>query len=453
MNNKLFNMRAHNRPVPESSPAPEPPTAKAPPTPEPALEQPVVEPAPSPGLRPPSAPSLEPECLASREEFSRVFKELKDLPQIDFSRLNSSQNPEAESYINKMKNKLQSLTSPRYHTRFTDELFGVGPIEPLMQNKNISEIIINGKDHIFYEEKGSLHALPDIFLSELTFQNFVHRVSEEAGVTLDLKQPFADGNWQGWRLHIIRHPLVNVDFHLSFRRHPHNPWTLQRLKDHGWAPDKALNIMEQILKDKSNILIVGPTSSGKTSVLNACLQAMPSNERIIAIEDSSELKLPNPFSTKLLTRTNSNSPDTLLNIDQSELVRQSLRMRPDRIIMGEARGAEAKDLLMALATGHSGSLGTIHAKDHKQALWRLEMLVQIGAPAWDTHTIRQMIALSIEYLIVLGRYMGERKLMGIYKLSGVEQTGFLFEPMYAHLSRPEESDFISRMPNSNNCSF
>ena len=112
-------------------------------------------------------------------------------------------------------------------------------------------------------------------------------------------------------------------------------------------------------------------------------------------------------------------------------------MRPDRIIMGEARGPEAKDLLMALATGHRGSLGTIHATNHKQALWRLEMLVQMGAPSWSTHTIRQMITLSIEYLIVLGHYTGERKLMGIHKLTGLEQTGFLFEKLFSHLSQPD----------------
>ena len=374
--------------------------------------------------------------------FSRIFKDIQDLPQMDIARFNSPHHPETKSYIKNMKETLQSLSPPQHYPRLISELFGMGPIETLIQNTNISEIIINGQHHIFYEQQGKLHTLPDTFLSDLTFHNFIHRILEEAGMVLSLKQPFADGNWQGWRLHIARQPVVNVDFHLSFRRHPNNPWTFPLLKNQGWAPEKAIQLIEKILHEKNNILIVGPTSSGKTSVLNACLQCLPQSERIIAIEDSSELRLPNSFSTKLLTRQNSNSPNTLLNIDQSELVRQSLRMRPDRIIMGEARGTEAKDLLMALATGHNGSLGTIHATDHKQALWRLEMLVQMGAPSWDTHTIRQMIVLSIKYLIVLGRYAGERKLMGVYKLSGVEKTGFLFEALFAHLSDPD-SFFIN----------
>ncbi|MDE0118427.1 MAG: ATPase, T2SS/T4P/T4SS family [Bdellovibrionales bacterium] len=369
--------------------------------------------------------------------FSHVFKNFQELTQVDTSQSNILQHPEEKSRIDSMKDKLKNLSPPQYYPRLASEIFGMGPITDLIQNKNISEIIINGGRDIFYEKKGKLHILEDHFLSDLTFRNFTHRVLDEIKQTLSLKQPFTDGNWRGWRIHIAMRPVVNVDFHLSFRRHPEDPWTLPKLKDQGWAPEKALHLIEKLLSQRSNILIVGPTSSGKTSVLNACLKCLPHNERVIIIEDSSELLLPNSVSTKLLTRSNSNSPDTLLDIDQSELVRQSLRMRPDRVVMGEARGPEAKDLLMALATGHSGSLGTLHAKDHKQALWRLEMLVQMGAPSWDTDTIRQMIVLSITHLMVLGRYMGERKLMGIYKLSGVEQTGFLFEALYAHLSNPD----------------
>ena len=365
--------------------------------------------------------------------FARVFKKFQEEPDTDLSRFSSSQ--EKQIYINKMQGILQELSPPQYHTRLMDEIFGLGPLESLIPDPEISEIIVNGKEHIFYEKKGRLWTLPEFFLSDLTFHNFVHRVLEEAGALLSLKQPFVDAHWRGWRTHIAQGPVVNQAFHLSFRRHPKNPWTFEQLEKQGWAPRKAIDIIETLLRERSNILIAGPTSSGKTSVLNACLQFLPAKERIIAIEDSSELLLPNFFSTKLLTR--SSHDGTLLDIDQSELVRQSLRMRPDRIIMGEARGTEAKDLLMALATGHSGSLGTIHAKEHRQALWRLEMLVQMGAPSWDTHTIRQMIVLSIDHLIVLGRYEGERTLMGIHKLSGVEQTGFLFEPLWTHLSQKE----------------
>lgn len=372
--------------------------------------------------------------------FDQVLTDLQKCPLMDSSRLNSVQQSDTQMDIKNIKQILNKISPVQYHNRLLNEFFYLGPIEELIQDTDISEIIINGKHNIIYEKKGQLHDFNDSFFSDLTFQNFINRILEESSTLLSLKQPFVDGNWRGFRLHIAREPVVNVNFHLSFRRHPLNPWTFKQLKNHRWAGQQTIELIQKLLTDKENILIVGSTSSGKTSVLNACLQFLPKNERIITIEDSSELQLPNVFSTKLLTRDNTNTPNTLLNIDQSELVKQSLRMRPDRIIMGETRSTEAKDLLMALATGHSGSLGTIHATNHKQALWRLEMLVQMGAPSWNTNTIRQMIVLSIKYLIVLGRCSGERKLMGIYKLSGVERTGFLFETMFSYL--PDSNSFV-----------
>ena len=365
--------------------------------------------------------------ISLNKSFSVVFKNLQDSSIDNLSHLASVG---SSSHFEQMKSIVRKY-SPEEHTyRLMNEFFEMGPITDLIRQENVSEIIINGKDNIFYEQNGYLQMLKDSFLSNLTFSNFIHRICEESGVVLSLNQLFADGNWRGWRVHFSRKPVVNMEFHVSFRRHPKNPWTFELLKNQGWAPKSAIHFIQDLLKNRKNILIAGPTSSGKTSVLNSCLQVLPFNERVIIIEDSSELLLPNAFSTKLLTRTI--QQDSLIPIRQDELVRQSLRMRPDRIVMGETRGTEAKDLLMALATGHSGSLGTIHAKDHKQALWRLEMLVQMGAPHWSNYTIQQMIVLSIDYLILLGRYQGERKLLGIYKLSGVENTGYLFETLFFH---------------------
>ena len=360
-----------------------------------------------------------------KTDFLPILKKLQELPQVNLSELNSSQYQSNVPHIQEM---VKQSAPSKYSQRFLNELFDLGPLQSLVSQSDINEIIVNGQDHICYETKNGLQVLSDSFLSPLTFSNFIHRICEETGIVLTLDQPFADGHWRGWRIHLARHPIVNVSFHLSLRKHPRNPWTFEKLKNQGWAPGPAVQLIQKLIENRKNILIAGPTSSGKTSVLNSCLQSLPKNERIITIEDSSELLLPNVFSTKLLTRQKEN----IRLIDQQELVRQSLRMRPDRIIMGETRGYEAKDLLLALATGHSGSLGTIHASDHRQALWRLEMLVQMGAPSWNTHTIQQMIALSINHLLVLGRYEGERKLMGIYKLAGVENTGYLFEALFVH---------------------
>ena len=366
------------------------------------------------------------------EEFQYVFQKLKEQPQTN---LLHSNHVKIQSNQNHIKTFIKKISSYQHRERLVNEFFSLGPIESLINNINISEVIINGRMHIFYEKNGQLIELNDHFLSDLTFSNFIHRICEEGSMILTLNQPFANGNWRGWRVHIARKPVVHVNYHISFRRHPKNPWTFSKLMDQSWAPKYAITLIKKLIQQKRNILICGPTSSGKTSVLNACLQYLPPCERVITIEDSDELLLPNHFSSKLIPRTQ--GQENLIPIEQTELVRQSLRMRPDRIIMGEARGSEAKDLLMALATGHQGSLGTIHAQNHKQALWRLEMLVQMGSPSWSTHTIQQMITLSINHLIILGRTQdvrnpnySQRILKGIYKLSGVEKTGFLFETLF-----------------------
>ncbi len=369
--------------------------------------------------------SLAPSLIQS---FNQALKYLKDTQSFTDT-LNPGMDS-SPSHLQEIKNMVQKKSPPEHAQRLMDEFFGLGPISPLIHKPEVTEIIINGKDHIFYEEKGSLKAFSDSFLSELSFKNFIHRVCEEADIILSLNQPFADGNFRGLRVHLAMQPLVNVSFHISFRRHPKNPWSFKRLKDQGWAPAPAIDLITRLIESKKNLLIAGPTSSGKTSVLNSCLRQVALNERLIIVEDCDELLLPNTFSTKLLTR--GDGSEGLKPVGQQELVRQSLRMRPDRIIMGEARGTEAKDLLMALATGHKGSIGTIHAKDHKQALWRLEMLVQMGAPHWSTQSIRQMIVLSMDYVILVGKVQTERKLLGIYKLSGVENTGYLFETLFAH---------------------
>ena len=174
-----------------------------------------------------------------RSIFSHVFKKLQELPQMDFSQLNSH-HPKTD--INNMKEKLKKLSPPQHYSRLASELFGLGPIEDLIQDRNNSEIVINGKNHIFYEQKGKLYLLQDTFLSDLTFYNFIHRILESAKVTLDLKQPFVDGNWNGWRIHIAREPVVSVDFHLSFRRHPKKPWTFPQLKNSRVGTGKSHSI-------------------------------------------------------------------------------------------------------------------------------------------------------------------------------------------------------------------
>lgn len=313
------------------------------------------------------------------------------------------------------------------HRRLTDEFFGEGPLNAVLETPQLQEIIINGPDDIWIESAGKFWRHDDRFLSETTFKNFIDRVCAEASVRIDLSQPFTDGRWRDFRLHMGCAPLTHCNYHLNLRRLPANPWTLPSLEAAGWAQPARVKLLRDLVGQKKNILFIGPTGCGKTTVLGACLRELEENERAVIIEDTDELMRPNSASAKLLTRPAQSV--ALPEVTLTDLVRQSLRMRPQRLVMGEVRGAEAKDLLLALATGHSGSLGTLHASEPRQALLRLEMLVQLGAPQWNVQAIRQLIQLSVDHLVVCGIEEGERRLQGIYKVAALESFGFLLEPM------------------------
>lgn len=308
------------------------------------------------------------------------------------------------------------------------ELFGSGPLEKLFEMKQLTEIIVNGPNSIWFEKHGQLQRWSDHFLSDLSYSNFIMRMTTECRIQANLDSPFADGFWRAHRVHLVTPPLTQKYPALTLRRHPENPWTLNSLLDQKWACEKNIEIIRKLISDKKSFLIIGPTGTGKTSLLNACLQEIPSDERIVTIEDTSELHLPNELSIKLISRVDPQK--SLQEIDQMELVRQALRMRPDRIIMGEVRGAEAKDLLMAISTGHNGGIGTLHAESARQALFRLEMLIQLGAPQWSLHAIRHLIFFGVQYIIEVERSEKGRRLSGISRLASVEETGICLERIY-----------------------
>lgn len=359
----------------------------------------------------------------------KIQSEIQNLPleKIGFQTLDSKQ--QSSVRISQLiAHEAQDLDESLQY-RLQCEFDGVGPLQSLMENESVTEIIINSLDQIWYEEKGKLHQLEDRFASDLTFQNFIERVCQESKTQVSLERPFCDGRFRNFRLHLVSSELSKTGFILTLRRQNQNPWTLGRLNEKSWCSAAGLAALKTWLKERKNFLVIGETGSGKTSVLNACLQELPANERVVILEDTSEIVVPNTASTKLLTRHDCHG--LLPNVDLSELLRQSLRMRPDRLVVGEVRGAEAKDLLLALSTGHQGSMGTLHASSAHQAILRLEMLVQLGAPHWSLQTIRRLLGLSLNGIIVVGRDRnGERRLKSIYELSAVEETGVLLDPVF-----------------------
>ncbi len=369
-------------------------------------------------------------CNQSKQSLSKEFENILYLFQNSLlSNKDLSINPQQEKTKDKIIQKIINENSSQENKqRILSEFSSFGPLDSILNESDINEIIINGKDHIFYEKYGRILKMKDGFLSKVTFYNIVEKIGTQAKITVNLKKPFNEGKWGPFRVHILCPPIVKEDFHICLRRHPKSLWTFEKLEKQNWAPQTAIDIVRQFVHNKLNFLIVGSTSSGKTSVLNACLQEAQNNERIISIEDIDEIVLPNKTSTKLLSQTHPESSKAL--IDQQSLVRQSLRLRPDRIVMGEVRGEEAKDLLLALATGHRGSIGTLHGNSHKQALWKMETLAQMGAPQWQSSTIQKLIFSSLNGLIILEKREGLRVLKGIYKITALESSGFLFETLF-----------------------
>lgn len=313
-------------------------------------------------------------------------------------------------------------------TRVWNEFFELGPLDSLLSRIDLTEILVNGPNEIWVETQGQLQKYEDSFYSEATFQNVIHRLCHRAGVFATHENPFCEGSWGHFRLSLIRENVTQSSCHLSLRRHPEISWTFSKLQEQNWCQAADLQILENLLRKRANFLVIGPTGSGKTSVLNSFLNLVPNEERVIIIEDTAELKISNQISMKLITREDSQK--VLSEITQTDLLRRCLRLRPDRIVMGEIRGSEAKDFLMSLATGHTGCFGSLHAKDPQQALLRLEMLIQMGAPQWSLLAIRRLIQLSLEYIVVVEKtHKGQRKFGGLHRLIALEEHGFLLEPV------------------------
>ena len=234
--------------------------------------------------------------------------------------------------------------------RVRAEFHALGPLESLLSDEGITEILVNGPKSIWFEKQGQLFQHLDSFFSELSFRNAVDRLCQRAHTHVTVAHPSVDAQWGDFRLSLVSNEITKNSMHFSLRRHPKNPWNFKKLLEVGWCRPEDFCLFEKIMKERKNFLIVGTTGSGKTSILNSCLSLLPENERVVAIEDTPEISLANKASMKLLTRQD---PQGLLpEIDQAQLVKRSLRLRPDRIVMGEVRGVEAKDFLMALATGH-----------------------------------------------------------------------------------------------------
>lgn len=361
------------------------------------------------------------------ERALRIQKEIQNSPleNIGFQTLESKQ--QSSVRISEIIDQSSTDIEDDIKNRLRDEFQGFGPLSELMNDPEVTEIILNSRSDIWFEKNGSLQAMTDYFISDLTFENFMHRLCTEAKVQTSQEMPFTNGRIKDFRLHIASAEMTGKSPALTLRRLRQSAFKFDDLQNRGWASDESVQIIKRWISEHKNFLVIGETGSGKTSLLNTCLQEIPNHERTVVIEDTDEIIVPNKASVKMLTRQQN---PLLPPIDLTELVKQSLRMRPDRLVVGEVRSGEAKDLILALSTGHRGSMGTLHASSPQQALIRLEMLVQLGAPHWNLSAIRRLIGLSLDGIISVSRTKdGKRKLKSISEITSVEETGILLDTL------------------------
>ena len=286
-----------------------------------------------------------------------------------------------------------------------DEIFGLGPLEGLMRDPTVSDVLVNGPHEVFVERRGRLERAEVVFADERHVMRIIQRVVARVGRRIDEVSPMVDARLlDGSRVNAIIPPLALDGPKLSIRRFGTRPLASADLLAGGSARPEMLQFLAAAVRSRISFLISGGTGAGKTTLLNALSAFIPPGERLISIEDSAELQLDHRHVVRLETR-NANVEGAGL-VAQRDLVRNSLRMRPDRILVGEVRGAEALDMLQAMNTGHEGSLTTIHANDTRDALARLEMMVAMTGLELPIPVVRQYIASGIRMVVHLSRLQG-----------------------------------------------
>jgi len=301
-----------------------------------------------------------------------------------------------------------------------DELLGLGPIEPLLKDNTITDILVNGHNSVFVERYGVLEPSPVRFKDEKHLIRIIQKIVSAVGRRVDESAPMVDARLaDGSRVNAIVPPLAIDGASMSIRKFARVPISMERLIEIGSVPVQVSEVLKAVVKARRNVLISGGTGSGKTTMLNAMSAFVDNRERIVTIEDSAELQLQQEHVVRLETR-----PPNIEGrgeITQRELVKNSLRMRPDRIIVGEVRAGEAFDMLQAMNTGHDGSMTTVHANTARDALSRVEQMIGMSGIDIPPRAARAQIASAINVVIQVGRLSdGRRKLLSLSELTGME---------------------------------
>jgi pilus assembly protein CpaF len=401
--------------------------------------QPTPQAAPAPGLNEPVVPTARQAVVPAAptqqsrphsEEYydvkTTVFNALIDT--IDLTQLAKLDAASAReeirdivSEIIQIKNVVMSIAEQEELLEdICNDVLGYGPLEPLLARDDIADIMVNGANTTYIEVAGKVQRTGVRFADNLQLMNICQRIVSQVGRRVDESSPICDARLpDGSRVNVIAPPLAIDGPALTIRKFKRDRLNLEQLARLGTLSPDARKVLEIIGRVRCNVLISGGTGSGKTTLLNCITGSIEDDERIITCEDSAELQLQQPHVVRLETR-----PPNLEGegeIKMRDLVRNCLRMRPERIIVGEVRGPEAFDLLQAMNTGHDGSMGTLHSNSPREAISRLESMIMMGGYQLPVHTIREMITGSVDVIVQVARLRdGSRKVTHITEVLGME---------------------------------
>ena len=370
------------------------------------------------------------------EELQQFVKDTK-LYIYDNFNLNAMTDAELEEAVEALVNQqLQGLYVPIEQwalivKQVYSAIRGFGLLDAIMADDDITEVMINGPEDIFIEKKGCLQKLDQSFESESRLEDIVQKIVGLAGREVNQANPIVDTRLpDGSRVNVVLPPIARNGATVTIRKFSKTPMTIEQLIKFGSITQVIANVLEKLIRAKYNIFICGGTGSGKTTFLNALSNYIPKEERVITIEDSAELQIVGIDNLVSLETRNANASGAG-QITIRDLIKSSLRMRPERIVVGEVRGAEALDMLQAMNTGHDGSLSTGHANSTKDMLSRLETMVLQGAEGLPLEAVRQQIASAIDIIIHLSRLRDHsRKTMEITEVIGYENGEIILNPLY-----------------------
>ena len=336
---------------------------------------------------------------------------------------------------------LSAFDRARLVQEVVDEVLGLGPIQGLLRNNEITEIMVNRFDSIYIEQEGKIFQSRLRFSSEEHLRRTIERIVAHVGRRIDESSPLVDARLpDGSRVNAVVPPIALDGAILTIRKFSAEPFTIADLISLGTLPEEAATFLKTCVEAKLNILISGGTGSGKTTTLNVLSSFIPDNERVITVEDAAELQLAQPHVVRMESRPVNIEGKGLVTI--RDLVRNSLRMRPDRIVVGEVRDGAALDMLQAMNTGHEGSLTTIHANSSKDALVRIENLVLMAGVEFPIRVIREQISEAIDIIIHQARLRdGSRRVTEISEVTGIDVDSIQLQDIYKFSTDSEDELF------------